>query len=325
MQLDIISTREFKKRPISYETITCMEDEFIECSGSNLMLYSSNLYFLNKVLRKIGTYNVIDNKLLRKMNRDNYKLFISMDDNDILLCLNTLKSINNKLILYIFDCWEPMWNRFHRLFTEINPYLICFAYKKAEEHFHELNKWKTCFVPQAYDSKVYMPYYNKKNRLFIQIGRRTEYLHKLVISYLSNNNINENEDNYLYEREKGKFLFQCKTDLAKEMSKSYFFLVAPKCFEHREETGNISEVTARFYEAMACKTLCVGIKPTDTFDMLFPYGDAMIEIDDQNFGERIKELINNRERYNQIIEKNYKYVMTHHLWKNRLDMILNNI
>ncbi len=49
-------------------------------------------------------------------------------------------------------------------------------------------------------------------------------------------------------------------DLAKEIAISRFFLQAPQNIDNEYKTGEISEGTARFYEAVACKSLMVGFK-----------------------------------------------------------------
>ena len=155
------------------------------------------------------------------------------------------------------------------------------------------------------------------------MGRRTEQLHHSALNYLENKGLLDIPNNYIYEREKGIIIYPETRQLAEEINRSYFFLAAPQCVDNKVMTGDISEVTARFYEAMACKTVIVGIKPKDTFDKLFPYPEAMIEVTGDDFDEKIDQLLKDATKYKRIIEKNYEYVMKYHRWKNRYEELIN--
>ncbi len=123
----------------------------------------------------------------------------------------------------------------------------------------------------------------------------------------------------------GNIIFPDTNVLAQEISKTYFFLAAPQDVTNNQLTGNISEVTARFYEAMACKSLIIGIKPSDTFDELFPYQEAMIEVNLTNFNQKIDFLLEDKEKYIKIVNKNHDYVMKNHRWKNRYEDLIQKI
>lgn len=253
------------------------------------------------------------------------KIFFSiMGISEIENFRKTLKKYGNRFIIYIFDCWESQWEKCEEIFSQINPWGICFAYKKAKEHFSAM--YEHCYyLPQSMDIKYFHAYETKKTRLFMQMGRKTDKLHNMAIKYLSVHNIEDCLENYVYERIKGKIIFPEAKKLAEEISKSYFFLAAPQNIENENLTGKISETTARYYEAMACKTLIIGIKPEDSFDELFPYEEAMIEVNEMNFNSIIDNLKDNLEYYDAIVEKNYKYVMEHHRWKNRYKLVMEMI
>ena len=73
---------------------------------------------------------------------------------------------------------------------------------------------------------------------------------------------------------------------------------------------------ARFYEAMACKTLIIGYKP-DTFDELFP-SDAMIDLEnDETLNDVIRFFEEHPEEYQRIVDRNYDLIVKKHTWKER--------
>lgn len=322
----VLSSRNIGRKHVSYNTVRGLEEEFIKLSGGGIITFGYSHIFVkyNRVMHKLGFKSGIsDRKVVNEIRKrsDCMVFFSIMGTYEAKNHMPTLKKIHNQLILYVFDCWESDYGQWEAILDEIQPKCIFFAYKKAKEHFSA--KFANCFyMPQSMDTKYFYDYGQNKKRLFMQMGRRTESLHRLVLQYLEEKKLPDENRNYIYEREKGKIIFESTDELAREINATYFFIAAPQNIENRKITGDISEVTARFYEAMACKTLIIGIKPQDTFDELFPYENAMIEIDEENFAERINELLNDENKYKEIVEYNFEYVMNHHRWKNRFEEMM---
>lgn len=313
-----------KKHHVSYDTILGMENAF-EQAGAELY-YGPKLSFFNKIMRKLKiSYRISNFKtkkrhdLLRKGKR--HYLFISMGLTDLEDYKADLKYIarNNELGIYCFDVWEKYYNEWDKLFHEIKPKYIFFAYKQAKLHFE--SEFCSIFVPQSMDRTFFYPRETKKGRLFMQMGRKNERIHKMILEYLSEHNIPLKDEHYIYEKEKGKIIFPDTNKLAEEICASKYFVAAPQSLENKSLTGNVSDVTARFYEAMACKDLIIGYKP-DTFDELFPE-DAMVELpmNGKGFDKIITWWENNPDRYNERVNRNYKYLLEHHTWQNRYSVI----
>lgn len=322
----IISSRSCGKKHVSYNTVLGLEDEFSNCTEKEILRFRRSFYYTNKMLRMLHIpINISDIAIIKRINNTTEKiLFTAMGYSELEAFSATLKKCNDRLILYIFDCWESQWDEWENIFAQINPWAICFAYKKARNHFAELrnNCW---FMPQSMDIRFFHDYEVEKSRLFIQMGRLTNKMHDMVISYLQTHNIENCYENYVYERKQGEIVFPDSKQLAEEIARSYFFIAVPQNIENSAKTGDISETTARYYEAMACKTLIIGIKPKDSFDELFPYGGAMVEVDETNFNTAIEELLKDRNYYNNLVERNYRYVMQNHRWKNRYDSLIEMI
>ncbi len=49
----------------------------------------------------------------------------------------------------------------------------------------------------------------------------------------------------------------------------------------------------------------------------------MIDVTEEDFAEKIDYFINNLQKYDRIVEQNYKYVIVNHRWKNRYDTVIN--
>ena len=71
-------------------------------------------------------------------------------------------------------------------------------------------------------------------------------------------------------------------------------------------------------------TLLIGYKPKDTFDELFPYENAMIEVEGyEDFRNKIDYYLSNPEEYREIVDRNYEYLIKNHRWKNRVQQMVN--
>lgn len=330
-KLIILSTRECDKlKHVSYNTILGMENEFLE--NKNVRCYNFSKYYsiINKIIHKITnrwSVSLPDEILLKQINRSNSSIcfFAAMSFNEILRHKNTLKRIKIPLMVYCFDTWESTYSSWLREFEIIKPtYIVC-TYKKSVDYFSKFFK-NVFWVQQSMNKKYFHDYGEKKDRLFMQMGRRNPDLHQFVLDYLNKKFI-KNENEYMYEKHRGNIVFPDTVDLAKNINKTKFFILAPQSLDNPQKTGNISEVTARFFEGMACKSLLVGFKPMESFDELFPYSNAMIEIkrDGSDFVEKIDYFNTHEDEYYKIINKNYEYVMQNQTWSNRLQEIFNVI
>ena len=266
----------------------------------------------------------ISDFLTLDIDNKNWYLYICMSLNDLENHLSILKAVSQKtnhLLIYCFDTWESEYTYWEDAFKKIKPYCVFFAYKESHLYFKEKGI-RTGFVPQSMDEQFFFPHNVSKERLFMQMGRKNTKIHDMIIGYLERHNILDTDDNYVYERHLANIIYPDTMDLAENISRTRFFVCAPQSLENSKLTGKISDVTARFYEAMACKAIIIGFKP-DTYDELFP-SDSMIELnpDGSDFDEKIDELINNVEEYDEKVNVNYQYLQEKHRWKNRLDSML---
>ena len=330
-KITILSQRKCNLNTPCYNTILGLEDEFLLSESVDVEFFNKTIFFLNRITKKIfGRAFFKDKILIKKLKkRGGYFFFSAMGIYSLSLNINTLKEIekckNCHIILYCFDTWEPKYEEFEKIFKKIRPqYLFC-TYLKSAEHFKRvLSETRVYWLQQSMDKTVFYDYGEEKKRLFIQMGRKNESLHHYVFEYLDHNKIENNNKNYNYMKENKKPIYKNKFDLAKNINATKFFITAPQNIDNYKITGNISEVTARYFEAMAAKSLIVGYKPEDSFDLLFPFDNAMITVkpDGSDFDEKINYYLEHEDEYNEIINRNYKYVNNNHTWTNRLNYIM---
>lgn len=321
----VLSERVIKKKHhVSYDTVLGMENAF----AKNDQVMIKNLlvvpHKINAVLRRLG---LKDNIICPfDIPSTNNVLFISMGWGGLNNKKYLLKQISSKrnLILYCFDIWEAEYDKWEALFDFIKPSYIFLAYQASVDYF-SMKFSNVFFLPQSMDEKFFYPREIQKTRLFMQIGRKNQKIHEMILNYLAKNKISDTNENYVYERVARKIIFPDTNELAENICKSKYFVCAPQSDENSSLTGRCSDVTARFYEAMACKTLIIGFKP-DTFDELFTQ-DSMVELkkDGSDFDDIIEYFESHPEEYKRIVEQNYKVLMEKHRWQNRYESILENI
>ena len=316
--------KSYIKKGSSAPQIDGQERAFLKYGEGNVDILYKNIVLknINRVLGKFGISPIADSFCNKKYN--DYLIFyiavslIYLEDNAYLL--KQFKKSGNKIGIFCYDVWEPEFDGWQKVFDEINPDYIFFGFKKSYEHFKELG-YNAYWVPLSGDFEVFKPYNEEKTRLFMQMGRRNDPLHEKILSYLKKHNLEDNRDNYVYRKDKGEQIYDDINELAREISRTKYFVSVPKMYENFKRTGNIADTICRYYEGMACKTMLIGMKP-ETFDELFPF-KAMISFNDnEDFDEQIEYYETHRDEYDEIVNRNYEYIMKHHSWANRVKQIL---
>lgn len=321
----ILTERNFfkKKHHVAYDTILGMEDEFAMLENVEIYSLSTIMRFINEISYR--AFNILISDItINCIDDTNTFFYAAMSLYNLKINCKTLKRLKKKgaqIIIYCFDTWEPQYEEWERLFSYINPNYIFLAYKQSVNFF--CKKYKNVFwLPQSMNRKYFFDRHEKKSRMFMQMGRRTEKIHLAILEYLKKRGLENIDENYIYEKEKGKLIFPDTEELARNINATKYFICAPQSCENTKKTGKVSDVTARYYEAMACKSLIIGYKPK-VFDQLFPY-KAMAELnaDASNLEDIVDYYENNPNEYDQLINLNYEYVMTNHTWTKRIAYIL---
>ncbi len=325
MKLIILSEmKSYIKKGSSAPQIEGQERAFLKYGKGNVDIRYKSFVLknINRFLKK-ADLPLLKDGFTRKKADDAVYIYIAvslvfLEENAYLL--RELKKSGNKVSIYCYDVWEPEFDDWKKQFDEIRPDYIFFGFKRSYEHFAGLG-FNSFWVPLSGDFEVFKPYGEEKTRMFIQMGRRNEDLHQKILSYMEKHDIEDNRDNYVYAKVKGESIYPNIDELAREISRTKYFVCVPKYYENFKRTGNVNETICRFYEGMACKTMLLGMK-SETFDELFPY-KAMISFNDgEDFDEQIEYYEKHPEEYKKIVNRNYEYILDHHSWKNRIEQIL---
>lgn len=344
MKIAILSEQKCKIFAPWYNTVKACEREFssVEESPSTLLYFKPSIREINSYIWRVNTVvrkyvskanhaairGIEDYSLLKKIDclKPDYCLYIAMGCDDLFINKETLKRLSAPLIVYCYDTWTSLYDRWLWAFKEIKPQHIFLAYKQSAEYFRDLLGEHVHYLPQSFDNEFFKDYGLEKSRLFMQMGRQVPILHELANTYLSKNRISNADENYLYPRQ-GSLVSPTMEGLARNINSTFFFFAAPQNVHNVAFTGGISEVTARYYEAMACKSLVVGYKPLDSFDYLFPHDTAMISLDsnESNFENIVNYWLDHTSEYMEAVSYNHEFVFKWHSLSQRYAQMLNMI
>jgi hypothetical protein len=220
--------------------------------------------------------------------------------------------------MYFFDCW-PQNNKwvieFSRIFGIDH---IFFSAKQAADAFNEVkgnrSRTKGTWIPEGIKVDNYKSYpYEEKNIDVLEFGRRYEQYHLRIRETLQ-------KAGYSHAfAQKGQLLFPDEPAFVEGLAKSKISICFPSSITHPERSGNVSTMTLRYLQSMAAKCLIVGKMPYD-MQYLFDYA-PVVEIDENDPGAQIVDILKHYDQYIPLIEKNYETVVRQHDWKNRLEAI----
>ena len=300
---------------VSLDAVREFEDAIIQKGKLNVIERKNILIdFLFKVSKKLN----IDGKILRII-----RLFIcnKSDNFTILMGPHFSKCIPGMLTkgnngIYLYDAWPEKHLYIDEMIRSMNLKFIYFSSKRVAEIYTDKFKDKVIkWIPEAIrlDDYCYEDYKNK-NIDIIQIGRKYDLYHDVIVETLEKSNIV-----YLYERKKGEIIFPKREDFITALAKTKISICVPSSVTHKERAGDISSVTLRYWQSMASKCLIIGLMPEE-MKYLFDY-KPIVEINMDDPVGQINSILNNFELYIPLIEKNYKHVKEHHTWKERLKIM----
>jgi hypothetical protein len=160
--------------------------------------------------------------------------------------------------------------------------------------------------------------YENKTIDVLEFGRKYEYYHNLIKPILL-----ENKKVHLFEKNKNRVVFEGRNDFTNALANSKISICFPSSISHPERCEGVSTMTLRYLQSMASKCLIVGVLPDEMLE-LFGYC-PIVNVDLNNPGQQILDILNDYEKYIPLIEKNYEQVKMNHTWANRFESIFEKI
>ncbi|WP_231427183.1 hypothetical protein [Pedobacter sp. Leaf250] len=219
--------------------------------------------------------------------------------------------------IYMFDAWPRFHHELGEMFDLMNVKTVFFSSRDVTYHYQKNTDsiCKAYWVPEGINATEYhyLPYTDKTIDV-LEFGRTYKSYHDIIVGPLA-----EARKQHLFTTADKRILFETKLEFKNALSKTKICICVPSNITHPERAENISTMTLRYLQCMASKCLIVGIMPPE-MNELFDYM-PMIEIDSENPGLQIMDILTNYESYHHIIERNYQIVNEKHQWLNRWKFI----
>lgn len=265
---------------------------------------------LTDVINKLGrSFGLSDQpyqlpSIIRYKVRSHEQIFLFAGQIYEIRLLDNINWKDKKIIVYIGDAWEPKFDRLNKLINQYDIDLVFTSFRKPANHIIK-NGHKGFWLPQAINPKIWKDYGSQKKYKLIQFGRKSPILHKFGKK-------NYGENNYIHGYIEGNI------NLAKHINMSEYTLVSPQKRQFPDKTGDVSPVTLRYYQAMACKSMPAGFKPEE-FDHIFSDDIYFLKYEDEEqFTNSIEYFEDNKDEYWELVNRNYKLIMSNHTWKDRV-------
>jgi len=287
-----------------------LKDMAATLGSVDVVRVKSKFTFLRKALRAMGT--LVPFPALPKMGNGTSNLSVTIGPDFAPIMKYSLRAKHN--YMYMFDCWPQNTDwviDFTRIFR-IDA--VFFSAKQAADRFNERNKRSSCkglWVPEGIHADSYRYYAPEQKEIdVLEFGRRYDDYHNEIVEPLRQAGVT-----HLYSKGK-ELLFKTDDDFIGGLAKSKISLCFPSSLTHPERAGDVSTMTLRYLQSMVSKCLIVGKLPYD-MQYLFDY-NPVVEIDEQNPAGQLLEILHNFDQYQELIERNYQRVLSHHRWAHRI-------
>ncbi|MBA4311485.1 MAG: hypothetical protein C0417_02535 [Chlorobiaceae bacterium] len=289
------------------------------------------IYIKNKIISKICTYCWLGLKSLSRGTNHfiKPKLFIGIKNKGardyfaVLMGLDVNKVLpyflfSGRKNIYLFDAWPNTHERLKDIVKYWNINHVFLSSSQAVEQLCSAShKCNYSWIPEGINPDLYMSYsYNDKNIDVVQVGRKYETHHRLIVEPLE-----KERKVYLYEKVKGEIIFPGRGKFIEGIARAKISICVPSSITHPVRAGGIETMTIRYLQSMVSKCLLLGHAPQEMI-RLFGY-NPVIEIDSQDPVKQIFFLLEHIKDYIPLIEKNYKTVVEHHTWRHRWESISN--
>lgn len=205
------------------------------------------------------------------------------------------EAYSRRLIPWIFDCWEPGFERCAAMLKRHKTKLAFFSSQDALGSISKLvPDLRAVWCPEACDPYLYdarIPLQDREIGIF-EMGRRHERFHRALVDHSS---CYPRPHLYQGSNERPGKRTGSFQDLCGVLSKSAIVVCFPKCMTHPREAGNVCTMTQRYLEAMASGCIIVGQSPRELVE-LFGF-DPAIPVQWPDVGAQVEHMLRNLDQF----------------------------
>lgn len=224
---------------------------------------------------------------------------------------------------FLWDCWPSTWKRMYDAFKLYDVRLMFCTSRQVVEMINRDLNVKAYWIPEGIDESGYKNEKRLNDREYdvFEMGRQMPKLHSLLqklhgdslIRGYHTSNINPDgtlpKDNVAYS----------EMELKEIMSQSKIMICFPQCDTNPGRGGNIETLTQRYWEAMLSGCVMLGRAPQELIDLI-GY-NPVIDVDWNDPEHQIKQILENVNDYQELVDKNYYVAKEKASWKYRIPMV----
>lgn len=235
---------------------------------------------------------------------------------------NSFPYYGYNIIPMLWDCWPSSWDKLYKDINKLKCKQILVTSKFMAEKLKNDLEVDTFWIPEGVDTADFEKGEDLKDRSIelYELGRQHKEYHKVIDHAISCEYINTVKRNE-YDKN-GKLLklaFKTSEELNKALSNTKIVVSFPHIDTHPQNAGPIETLTQRYWEAMLSRCLIIGRAPQELIDLI-GY-DPVVQVDWNNPQLQLKEILNNIDDYQSLVNKNYGMALKKASWDERWRII----
>lgn len=221
---------------------------------------------------------------------------------------------NHEIIPILWDTWPRYWTRIIKSFKRHHVKLAFFTQSEVAKYIGSQLPYTKCIhIPEGLNSTGYKlgKSLTERNIDILEIGRTFEKFHNCIVDELIG---------YTHQYpQNDQLLFSTFDELTDGLADAKITICFPRCLTHPKQAGNIETLTQRYWECMFSRSLILGHAPRELIDLL-GY-NPVIEVDWKNIRRQVISLLQNIEKYQELVDKNFQYAKEKGTWESRINAI----
>lgn len=222
-----------------------------------------------------------------------------------------------EIVPMIWDCWPMFYEKMFKWFITHKIKTAIFSSSQTADIFKErFPKLNIIWCPEAIECSLY----NEGKKLtqrkidLLEFGRPSNF----------NKQIDKIPIRYLATKINGRFLYS-DDELRSFLSDSKISITYPRAITQPDVAAGVETLTQRYWECMASRTIMVGHAPEELIKLIGYNPVIEIPYNDINCYNKIIEILNNIEDYQDLVDKNREAALIMGDWRLRMRDIQNEL
>lgn len=226
---------------------------------------------------------------------------------------------NYEIIPMLWDVWPNTWDSLFRDLKLFECKLVFVTVQAVAEKIERELGIRAYWIPEGIDPIGYHKGRELQERTIevYELGRQQKAYHA-VLEGLYQKGVLKRYCRNVYDDTGGllSLAFPTADSLLQNLANVKIVVSFPQVDTHPEKAGGLDTLTQRYWEAMLSRCLIVGRAPKELIELV-GY-NPVIEVDWQSPEKQVKNLLDDIERYQGLVDKNYAVASERASWSGRI-------